>query len=70
MIIEHRSDTNTWILRTDNRVLYTGRRSPWEARDVLLDALERERQWQTERNAGPGPGNDRRVSAAGGDTLQ
>lgn len=50
MIIEHRSDTNTWILRTESRVLYSGRRSPWEARDVLLDALEREREWQAHRD--------------------
>ena len=43
--------TKFWVLSSDTRVLYQGRRSPWDDPTIIREAYDRERAMA--RSAGP-----------------
>jgi hypothetical protein len=43
--------TKFWVLSSDTRVLYQGRRSPWDDPTIIREAFDRERAMA--RSAGP-----------------
>ena len=51
MKITKDKQTKFWVLSSDTRVLYKGRRSPWDDPTIIRQAFDRERAMA--RSAGP-----------------
>jgi hypothetical protein len=52
MKIKRDQQSKFWVLSSDTRVLYKGRRSPWDDPTIIRQALDRERETRGPSAAG------------------
>jgi hypothetical protein len=53
MKIKRDQQSKFWVLSSDSRVLYKGRRSPWDDPTIIRQALDRERATRGSTGATP-----------------